>query len=42
MSASCVSSVAVVALMLSSLSACSYVLSADLPLYRNFPQTFCM
>ena len=37
-----VSSVAVVALMLSSLSACNCVLSTDLPSYRNFPHTCCM
>ena len=42
MSASCVSSVAVVALILSMLSVYSCVLSIDLPLHRHFPQTFCM
>ena len=39
MSAACVSSVASIALMLSSLSECSCVLSTDYSLYGNLPQT---
>ena len=41
MSAFCVSSMAVVALILSSFNACSCVLSTDLLLYKNLPKTFC-